>query len=128
VRRFNWHEFAFTAYNEHPLQLVLNPEVTVREKGVMEKCTFCEQRIRHAKHRAQQYGRPVDDSDMQTACQQTCPTDAIVFGNINHPESRVSAQRKDERSFYVLEELNTRPSIAYFTKLRNRAGEGGAHS
>ncbi len=131
VRRFNWHEFAFTAYGEHPLQLVLNPEVTVREKGVMEKCTFCVHRIRHAKHRAKQYDRLVNDSDMQTACQQTCPTDAIVFGNIHQPDSRVTSQMKDERSYHVLEELNTRPSIVYFTKLRNRAtepGEGGGHS
>jgi molybdopterin-containing oxidoreductase family iron-sulfur binding subunit len=122
VRRFNWHEFAFTAYDQHPLQLVLNPDVTVREKGVMEKCTFCWQRIRAGKDQAKRFGRTVRDEDIKTACQQTCPTDAITFGNMNNQESQVAVNMKDERSFHVLQELNTRSSIAYWTKIRNRPG------
>ena len=125
VRRFNWHEFSFAAYDKHPLNLVLNPEVTVREKGVMEKCTFCTQRIREAKHRAKDLGREVQDSDLKTACQQSCPTDAIVFGNFNNPESEVATDMRDERSYHVLEELDTKPSVTYWTKLRNRPAQGG---
>ncbi|HEY3296406.1 MAG TPA: 4Fe-4S dicluster domain-containing protein [bacterium] len=124
VRRFNWHEFSKAAYEQQPLKLALNPDVTVREKGVMEKCTFCFQRIRQAKQRAKDFGREVQDSDLKTACQQTCPTDAIVFGNFNNPDSQVSQEMRDERSYRVLEELDTRPSIAYWTKLRNRPGHG----
>ncbi|MFZ5433265.1 MAG: 4Fe-4S dicluster domain-containing protein, partial [Calditrichota bacterium] len=126
VRRFNWHEFSLTAYNEHPLQLVLNPEVTVREKGVMEKCTFCVQRIREGKDKAKQMGRPVRDDDIVTACQQTCPTDAITFGNINNPESHAAHAMKDERSYRVLDMLGVKPSIAYQTKIRNRPPRAGA--
>jgi len=125
VRRFNWHEFAFTAYDEHPLRLALNPDVTVREKGVMEKCTFCVQRIREGKGKAKKFGREVRDEDIQTACQQTCPTQAITFGNMNNTENRVSENLRDERSYRVLEMLNTVPSIAYWTKLRNRAPKDG---
>lgn len=120
VRRFNWFEFTFAAFDEHPLELALNPDVTVREKGVMEKCTFCTQRIREAKLKAKQFDRKVQDNDLQTACQQTCPTGAITFGDMNNPESSVSKIKKDGRGFHVLEELNTRPSITYLTKVRNR--------
>jgi MoCo/4Fe-4S cofactor protein with predicted Tat translocation signal len=121
VRRFNWHEFTFAAYEPHPLNLALNPEVTVREKGVMEKCTFCTQRIREGKEKAKQFNRPVLDSDVKTACQQTCPTNAITFGNTNNPESQVSQMRKDPRAYTVIAEVNTRPQVTYYTKLRNRA-------
>ncbi|MBU0692644.1 4Fe-4S dicluster domain-containing protein, partial [bacterium] len=121
VRRFNFHEYTFAAYEPSPLQLVLNPDVTVREKGVMEKCSFCQQRIREGKERAKEMGREVRDSDFQTACQQSCPTNAIHFGNMNNPESQVSLDMKDPRAFTVLQELNTLPSITYWTKLRNRA-------
>ncbi|MBU0509713.1 TAT-variant-translocated molybdopterin oxidoreductase [bacterium] len=120
VRRFNWHEFAFAAYDEHPLELALNPDVTVREKGVMEKCTFCVQRILEGKGEAKQMGRDLRDEDIQTACQQTCPTQAITFGNVNNPGSQVSENLRDERSYHVLEMLNTVPSVTYWTKLRNR--------
>ncbi|NUO19239.1 4Fe-4S dicluster domain-containing protein [bacterium] len=120
VRRFNWHEYTFAAYEPHPLQLVLNPEVTVREKGVMEKCTFCQQRIRDGKERAKEMNRPVTDADIKTACQQTCPTDAISFGNTNNPDSQVSHMKKDPRAYNVIAEVNTRPAVTYFTKLRNR--------
>ncbi|MBI5058775.1 4Fe-4S dicluster domain-containing protein [candidate division KSB1 bacterium] len=121
VRRFNWHEFTFAAYDEHPLELALNPDVTVREKGVMEKCTFCHQRIRDAKRTAKDLGRTVHDTDLQTACQQTCPTGAITFGDMNNPDSLVSQATADPRGFHVLEELNVKPSITYHTKIRNRA-------
>ncbi len=120
VRRFNYHEFTFAAYEPHPLQLVLNPEVTVREKGVMEKCTFCTQRIRDGKEKAKELNRPVMDSDILTACQQTCPTNAITFGNTNNPDSQVSHMKKDPRAYHVIAEINTKPQVTYFTKLRNR--------
>ena len=132
VRRFNWYESAFMAYGEHPLELALNPDVTVREKGVMEKCTFCVQRIREGKENAKRFGRKVRDGDVVSACQQTCPTDAIIFGDFNDPDSRVSEAMQNERGYRVLDELNTRSSIVYLTKLRNReAGvseHGGGHS
>lgn len=120
VRRFNWHEYTFAAYEPHPLQLVLNPEVTVREKGVMEKCTFCQQRIREGKEHAKEMNRPITDADFKTACQQTCPTDAISFGNTNNPDSQVSHMKKDPRAYNVIAEVNTKPAVTYFTKLRNR--------
>ena len=117
VRRFNWYD-----YTDKPksLRLALNPDVTVRTKGIMEKCTFCVQRIRDAKERAKALGVPVQDGDVQTACQQTCPTRAITFGDQNDAKSHVAALAKDERSYHVLAELNTRPSVAYMTKVRNR--------
>jgi molybdopterin-containing oxidoreductase family iron-sulfur binding subunit len=117
VRRFNWFD-----YTDKPnsLRLALNPDVTVRTKGIMEKCTFCVQRIRDAKERAKALGVPVRDGDVVTACQQTCPANAITFGDQNDPKSRVAAQAKDERSYHVLAELNTLPSISYMTKVRNR--------
>ncbi len=140
VRRFNWHEYTFAAYEPHPLQLVLNPEVTVREKGIMEKCTFCQQRIREGKERAKEMNRPITDADFKTACQQTCPTNAISFGNTNNPDSQVSQMKKDPRAYNVIAEVNTRPAVTYFTKLRNRptrdtdlnignhGGHGGTHA
>ncbi|OGC78086.1 MAG: hypothetical protein A2Z27_03985 [candidate division Zixibacteria bacterium RBG_16_50_21] len=128
VRRFNW--FEFTKDLASPLDLAFNPDVTVREKGVMEKCTFCTQRIRSAKEQAKAEGRKVKDGDFQTACQQTCPTDAIVFGDLNDPESKVSKMAQDERGFRVLEILNTKSSITYLTKIRNRpkTEKAGEHS
>jgi molybdopterin-containing oxidoreductase family iron-sulfur binding subunit len=120
VRRFNWYEYTNTPQS---LRLVLNPDVTVRSKGIMEKCTFCVQRIRDGKERAKALGVPVQDGDVQTACQQTCPTGAITFGDQNDPKSRVAAMAKRERSYHVLAELNTLPSIAYMTKVRNREEE-----
>jgi molybdopterin-containing oxidoreductase family iron-sulfur binding subunit len=119
VRRFNWFENNQDLAS--PLDLVLNPDVTVREKGVMEKCTFCTQRIRFAKEEAKKEGRKVKDGEFQTACQQTCPTEAIVFGDLNDPDSRVSRLSRTERGYHVLEILNTRPSITYLTKIRNKA-------
>jgi molybdopterin-containing oxidoreductase family iron-sulfur binding subunit len=118
VRRFNW--FDYSRIKDKSLQLVLNPDVTVRSKGVMEKCTFCVQRIRDGKERAKALGVPVNDGDIETACMQTCPTDAIVFGDLNDPKSRVAQLKKTERGYHVLADLNTRPAITYQTKVRNR--------
>jgi MoCo/4Fe-4S cofactor protein with predicted Tat translocation signal len=118
VRRFNW--FDHSHVKEKSLQLVLNPDVTVRTKGVMEKCTFCVQRIRDGKERAKALGVPVQDGDIETACMQTCPTQAIVFGDLNDPKSRAAQLAKSDRGYHVLSELNTRPSITYQTKVRNR--------
>lgn len=122
VRRFNYFEYSKEFVE--PLSLVLNPDITVREKGVMEKCTFCIQRIRTAKDTAKDEGpvgspRKVRDGEIKTACQQTCPTDAITFGNTNDPESLVSKLRQSPRGFHVLEELNTVPQVTYLTKVRN---------
>jgi anaerobic selenocysteine-containing dehydrogenase/Fe-S-cluster-containing dehydrogenase component len=125
VRYFNWFDypnaedpaFAWPA----PLHWQLNPDVTVRSKGVMEKCTFCIQRIRGAQHEARMHDTPLKDGDIVTACQQSCPAEAIVFGDLNDPASRVSALAQDRRGYHVLEALNTRPSITYLARVHNRA-------
>jgi Fe-S-cluster-containing dehydrogenase component len=101
------------------MNLVWNPDVTVRTRGIMEKCTFCVQRISDSKDRAKDRGDKVSDRDLKTACQQTCPTEAIVFGDMNNPDSEVSHLKADQRAFHVLETLNTRPSISYMSKVRN---------
>jgi molybdopterin-containing oxidoreductase family iron-sulfur binding subunit len=118
VRRFNW--FDYSSVREKSLRLALNPDVTVRTKGVMEKCTFCIQRIRESKEHAKALGVTVKDGDIETACSQSCPTRAITFGNINDPQSRVSEMHKRPRGYHVLFDLNTLPVIAYQTKVRNR--------
>jgi Fe-S-cluster-containing dehydrogenase component len=122
VRRFNW--FDYSNVKEKSLRLVLNPDVTVRTRGVMEKCTFCVQRIREGKERAKALGVPVQDGDIETACMQSCPTQAIVFGDLNDPKSRVASLAKNPRGYGVLAELNTLPSITYETKVRNREETG----
>jgi Fe-S-cluster-containing dehydrogenase component len=86
---------------------------------VMEKCSLCVQRIQAGKLAAEQDGRPVADGDIQTACQQVCPAQAIVFGDLSNPASRVSVLAKDERRYGVLEDLGTRPSVSYLTKVKN---------
>ena len=118
VRRFNW--FDYSGVREKSLRLALNPDVTVRTKGVMEKCTFCIQRIREGKERVKALGTQVKDGDIETACSQSCPTQAIKFGNINDPQSVVSGMHKAPRGYHVLFDLNTLPVIAYQTKVRNR--------
>jgi molybdopterin-containing oxidoreductase family iron-sulfur binding subunit len=99
--------------------MLLNPDVTVRSKGVMEKCTFCVQRIRGAQNDAAVAGRSVRDGEIQTACQQTCPADAILFGDLNDPNSRLSQTVASELSYHVLEGLNTDPGVTYLTRVRN---------
>lgn len=124
VRRFNWFDYgnrnrAAFAWPE-PLHLMLNPDVTVREKGVMEKCTFCIQRIRTTKEDAKMRGDALRDGELQTACQQSCPTNAIIFGDINDPEARVTKLAKAKRGFHTLGELNILPQVTYLTKVRNK--------
>jgi molybdopterin-containing oxidoreductase family iron-sulfur binding subunit len=109
VRRFNWFDYA---HDDVLQNLALNPEVTVRSRGVMEKCTFCVQRIQDAKSRAG-HSDSLADGDVQTACQQSCPAKAITFGNLNDPQSRVARMAKASRAYSVLAELNVRPSIRY---------------
>jgi len=116
VRRFNW----FTFKRPQPLHLQLNPDVTVREKGVMEKCSFCVQRIVEAKNRARKEGRTLKDGDVIPACVQTCPTNALIFGNLMDPESQVTQLSKDPRAYQVLGHLNTKPAVIYLKRLESR--------
>jgi Fe-S-cluster-containing dehydrogenase component/anaerobic selenocysteine-containing dehydrogenase len=123
VRRFNffnWRDdFADGYYEQEPVNLVHNPEVTVRSRGVMEKCTFCVQRILEARQHAIEQRKPFKGSDVKTACQQACPATAIIFGDMNDPESEVSKYRKHNLGYHVLEETNARPNVTYMAKLRN---------
>jgi molybdopterin-containing oxidoreductase family iron-sulfur binding subunit len=120
VRRFNW----FTAEWPEPLHLQLNPDVTVREMGVMEKCTFCVQRIRAGELEAKKERREVRDGEIVPACAQTCPTRAIVFGDLRDPGSEVSRLAKNPRGYHVLEHLNTQPAITYLKKIKAGLMEG----
>jgi molybdopterin-containing oxidoreductase family iron-sulfur binding subunit len=127
VRRFNFFNFRdhfSNAYYENEVTpLVNNPEVTVRSRGVMEKCSFCVQRIMEARSKATQDGKEFNGSDIITACQQACPADAIVFGNSNYKESKVNIYRDHDLSYHVLEELNIKPNITYLAKLKNTHSE-----
>ena len=111
VRRFNF--LLYSDFETSSLKLMRNPDVTVRSRGVMEKCTYCVQRIRQAEIAAKGEDRPIRDGDIVTACQAACPTEAIVFGNISDPESRVSKQKASKLNYGLLEELNTRPRTTY---------------
>jgi MoCo/4Fe-4S cofactor protein with predicted Tat translocation signal len=117
VRRFNF--FNFTKDKPESLKLAMNPDVTVRARGVMEKCTYCTQRINRVKIDARLAGRQVRDGDVKTACQQACPASAIEFGDLRDAESRVVKAKADPRNYALLEELNTKPRTTYLTKLRN---------
>jgi molybdopterin-containing oxidoreductase family iron-sulfur binding subunit len=117
VRRFNYYLYA--NWTDETLKMVRNPEVTVRSRGVMEKCTYCVQRIEHARAQAITDGRPIRDGDIQTACQQACPAEAIVFGDQNDPESAVARTKRDARNYALLAELNTRPRTTYLALVRN---------
>lgn len=128
VRRFNW--FNYQAYDKftdvNPAQddygrMVLNPDVTVRARGVMEKCSMCIQRIQYAKLEAKKEGTKVADGSFTTACAQACPTSSITFGDVNNKESKVAAAKEDARAYHLLEEVGTQPSVFYQTKVRNKA-------
>ncbi|MCG8434134.1 MAG: 4Fe-4S dicluster domain-containing protein [Gammaproteobacteria bacterium] len=114
VRYFNW----FTYEWDEPLEQQLNPDVSIREKGVMEKCTFCIQRIREAKDKAKDDGRRrLRDGEVVPACVQSCASEAMVFGDGNDPDSRVSKIKNNPRAYKVLEELNTKPSVVYLERV-----------
>ena len=117
VRRFNW--LLFSDYTTESLKLMRNPDVSVRSRGVMEKCTYCVQRIAEAKIRADKENRPIADGEIVTACQQACPTQAITFGNINDKNSRVSKIKAQPRNYTVLADLNTLPRTSYIAGVVN---------
>ncbi len=123
VRRFNFYNFRDhfenAYYNNELTSLVHNPEVTVRSRGVMEKCTFCIQRIMEARSNAIREGKELKGTDVLTACQQACPSSAIVFGDMNDENSEISKLIRHNLSYYVLAELNVRPNVTYLAKLRN---------
>jgi MoCo/4Fe-4S cofactor protein with predicted Tat translocation signal len=125
VRRFNWFRYneneKFDYHFSNDLgKMVINPDVTVRSRGVMEKCSFCVQRIQTAKLTAKRDNRKMNTDEFTTACAQTCPSNAIVFGDLNDPKSEISQLYKDDRSYHVLEELGVKPSVQYLTKIRNK--------
>ena len=125
VRRFNWFTYEFP----YPLNLQLNPDVTVREKGVMDKCTFCVQRINRARIDAKDEGRLIRDGEVRTACSQGCPTQAITFGNLKDPESAVSRKAKSARGYHALGELGVRPAITYLEDVTHaHPVRAGAHA
>ena len=123
VRYFNWFGYGETDRAQYafpePLNWQLNPDVTVRDRGVMEKCTYCTQRINRVKIDAKLAGRELRDGDVKTACQQACPASAIEFGDLRDPSSRVVNAKADPRNYALLEELNTKPRTTYLAKVRN---------
>ncbi|MBE0654588.1 MAG: TAT-variant-translocated molybdopterin oxidoreductase [Bacteroidales bacterium] len=124
ARRFNWYKYINNDefdYNTHSDlgRLVLNPDVTVRSRGVVEKCSFCVQRIQEKKLQAKLENRSLQDGEIQPACAQACPAGALVFGNLKDKNSQVSRMFADSRNYHLLEELHTLPSVGYLTKIRN---------
>ncbi|HEX8142130.1 MAG TPA: TAT-variant-translocated molybdopterin oxidoreductase [Pyrinomonadaceae bacterium] len=117
VRRFNF--LLYQDFQTPTYQLMRNPEVSVRSRGVMEKCTYCIQRIQVAKIESEKEGRAIQDGEVVTACQAVCPTQAIVFGNANDPQSRVAQLKRDKRNYGLLADLNTQPRTTYLSSLRN---------
>jgi molybdopterin-containing oxidoreductase family iron-sulfur binding subunit len=129
VRRFNYLEFQGgpvggspdTLYGDLPetRKMQFNPDVTVRMRGVMEKCTYCVQRIQEGKIAAKRDDRPIRDGEINTACAQACPAEAIVFGDLNDQQSRVARVTKSDRGYHLLSELGTHPRTSYLGKIRN---------
>ncbi|MBS1593618.1 MAG: TAT-variant-translocated molybdopterin oxidoreductase [Bacteroidetes bacterium] len=149
VRRFNWYDYqaadsfdgkrvgkmwanegllsdVTNSMHEPLARMVLNPDVTVRSRGVIEKCSFCVQRTQEGKLAAKKENRPLKDGEVKSACQTACPTDAIVFGDGNNKESVVAERLRDPRTFGVIEEIHTMPNVTYLTKVRNREEEAKA--
>ena len=125
VRRFNWFNYASDQFAEvNPAwddlgRMVLNPDVTVRSRGVIEKCSFCVQRIQAGKLEAKKAGTPVLDGSIETACSAACGSGAIIFGDINDKGSMVKRHSNTDRSYYALEEIGVKPNISYKVKVRN---------
>jgi Fe-S-cluster-containing dehydrogenase component len=117
VRRFNF--LLYSDFKTPSLYGMRNPNVTVRSRGVMEKCTYCVQRINAAKIRSEEEDRLIRDGEIVTACQSACPAEAIVFGNINDPKSRVSKLKAQSRDYSLLDDLNTTPRTTYLARVRN---------
>jgi molybdopterin-containing oxidoreductase family iron-sulfur binding subunit len=125
VRRFNF--FNYQKNLSATQKMVYNPEVTVRSRGVMEKCTYCVQRIEGAKIKAKNERRPLQDGEIVPACAQVCPAQAITFGDLNDPHSKVTALQADHRSYMTLAELNVKPRTAYLARIRNPNPELSPH-
>ena len=117
VRRFNF--YSYTDESAEALKLMRNPDVTVRSRGVMEKCTYCVQRISAARIEAKKENRPIRDGEVKTACQAACPAQAITFGNLLDKTSAVAKAKADPRNYGILTELNTRPRTTYLARVRN---------
>jgi molybdopterin-containing oxidoreductase family iron-sulfur binding subunit len=123
VRHFNW--FDYTGSDPDSMRAMRNPDVTMRSRGVMEKCTYCVQRIAEARITADKEGRPIRDGEVVTACQQACPSQAITFGNVTDPHSAVSGAKASKRNYTLLEEANTRPRTTYLARIDDNEGEAG---
>ncbi len=127
VRRFNWFDYyghgPAVKFDDPLGRMVLNPDVVVRSRGVMEKCSMCVQRIQEGKAAAKAEGRPLVDGEIKTACQQSCPAQAISFGDLNDPASRVAKLAHDPRSYRVLADINVEPAVRYMTKVKNQGSE-----
>lgn len=116
VRRFNWFDYS---HEDNWGRMALNPDIVVRSRGVMEKCSFCIQRVQEARLTAKKEGRKVADGDIKVACQQSCPSDAIVFGDLADPESKISKAVESHKGYQLLEELNVKPRVSFLPKVRN---------
>jgi molybdopterin-containing oxidoreductase family iron-sulfur binding subunit len=123
VRRFNFFGYAndqaYANLGETVVQAHFNPDVTVRDRGVMEKCTYCVQRISAARREAEKSDRPIEDGEVVTACQQACPTRAIVFGDLNNKDATIHKLRDEPHHYALLEHLGTRPRTTYLARLNN---------